>query len=320
MSSYARIKTNDRNFPALPIRVASKSNEIASHSGNKSLRVKHFFSSDNRYVAPFVDTQSQSLLVYENILNNSTTNEYITGAGSADAKYISRQITLGNDLDAEDLKVFVNAYKPAGTDVKVYAKAVNQVDEVGFDKGTWSELQVTDNGDKVSSSENRSDVIEYTFEFKDAPASTVQTGTVTFTNATTTVTGSGTNFDGDFAVGDLVKINNPPFDANTNYQISMVESIASDTSMTLADTIAIGDESDGRQIFKVDAADKNTIFRDPQSGVESDDVPAFVSTYYNANNEKLRGYKYLAIKIIMTGTSTSLAPYIQDYRALAVSI
>ena len=320
MSSYSRIKTNDRNFPALPIRVASKSNEIASHSGNKSLKVKHFFSSDNRYVAPFVDTQSQSLLVYENILNNSTTNEYITGAGSADAKYISRQITLGNDLDAEDLKVFVNAYKPAGTDVKVYAKAVNQVDEVGFDKGTWSELQVTENGDKVSSSENRSDVIEYTFEFKDAPASTVQTGTVTFTNATTTVTGSGTNFDGDFAVGDLVKINNPPFDANTNYQISMVESIASDTSMTLADTIAIGDESDGRQIFKVDAADKNTIFRDPQSGIESDDVPAFISTYYNANNEKLRGYKYLAIKIVMTGTSTSLAPYIQDYRALAVSI
>ena len=71
---------------------------------------------------------------------------------------------------------------------------------------TWSELQVTENGDKVSSSENRSDVIEYTFEFKDAPASTVQTGTVTFTNATTTVTGSGTNFDVDFAVGDLVKI------------------------------------------------------------------------------------------------------------------
>ena len=100
----------------------------------------------------------------------------------------------------------------------------------------------------------------------------------------------------------------------------MVESIASDTEMVLADTIAIGDENDGRQIFKVDAADKNTIFRDPQSGVESDDVPAFVSTYYNANNEKLRGYKYLAIKIIMTGTSTSLAPYIQDYRALAVSI
>ena len=67
--------------------------------------------------------------------------------------------------------------------------------------------------------------------------------------------------------------------------------------------------------------DKNTIFRDPQSNAEDTvNIPQFIATYYNKNNEKLRGYKYLAIKIIMTGTSTSLAPYIQDYRALAVSI
>jgi len=146
-------------------------------------------------------------------------------------------------------------------------------------------------------------------------------GTVTFSNASTTVTGDGTNFDGDFAVGDLVKINNPPFDANTNYQISMVESIASDTSMTLADELVLGDETDGREIFKVDSAAKNTIFRDPQSNAEdSVNIPQFISTYYNKNNEKMRGYKYLAIKIVMTGTSTSLAPYIQDYRAMAVSI
>ena len=331
LTSYKRIRTNDRNFPAQAIKIASKSNEIVNHSGAKSLRVKHIFSSDNLYASPFVDMQSQSLLVYENVINNDTTNEHLTGQGSAAAKYVSRQITLGEGLDAEDLKVFVNAYKPSGTDIKVYAKAINQADEIGFDDGVWSQLQIVDNKDKISSSENRGDVVEYTFEFNDAPASTVQTGTVTFSNASTTVTGDGTNFqgsnngigtnDGDFAVGDLVKINNPPFDANTNYQISMVESIASNTSMTLADELVLGDETDGRQIFKVDSAAKNTIFRDPQSNAEDTvNIPQFISTYYNKNNEKMRGYKYLAIKIVMTGTSTSLAPYIQDYRALAVSI
>ena len=330
LTGYKRIKTNNRNFPEIPIKIASKSNEITNHSGAKSLAVKHFFSSDNQYTSPFVDTQSQSLLIYENIINNDTTNEHVTGSGSADAKYISRTVTLGEGLDAEDLKVFVNAYKPTGTNIKVYAKAVNQADEVGFEKGTWSELQLTENADRISSSENRGDVVEYTFEFNDAPASTAQTGTVTFSNASSTVTGSGTNFqgsnngigtnDGDFAVGDLVKINNPPFDANTNYQISMVESIASNTSMTLADDLVLGDETDGRQIFKIDSTAKNTIFRDPQSNAEDDTLPAFIGTYYNSNNEKMRGYKYLAIKIVMTATSTSKAPYIQDYRALAVSI
>ena len=87
--------------------------------------------------------------------------------------------------------------------------------------------------------------------------------------------------------------------------------------MTIADPIAIGDEIDGRQISKVDADAKNTIFRDPQpdeSGI------SYLATYYNTNNEKQVGYKYLAIKIVMTGTTTSVAPYIQDYRALAVSL
>ena len=320
LTSYKRIKTNDRNYPHTAIKIASKSNEILNHSGAKSVKVKHIFSSDNLYAAPFVDLQSQSLLIYENVINNVTTNEYITGQGSAAAKYVSRQITLGEGLDAEDLKVFVNAYKPSGTDIKVYAKGINQADEIGFDDGVWSELQAVDNKDKISSSENRADVIEYTFEFKDAPASTVQAGTVRFSNNSADVDGDGTSFT-SLSVGDLVKINNPPFDANTEYQISMIESITDDTNMTLADNLVLGAETDGRQIFKVNAEDKNTIFRDPQSNAEDTvNIPQFIATYYNKNNEKFRGYKYLAIKIIMTGSSTSLAPYIQDYRALAVSI
>ena len=327
VATYKRIKTNDRNYPLEPVKVRSKSNEISGTTINKSLFVKYMFASDNKYTAPFVDMQSQSLKVYENIINNDVTNEHITEGGSAAAKYVSRTVTLGDGLDAEDIKVFVNAYKPINTDIKVYAKAISQSDEVGFSDGVWSELQRTKNTNKVSSNENRNDVIEYGFEFKDAPASTLKAGSITFSNNSTTITGTGSNFqgsnngvgttDGDFKVGDLVKIDNPPFDANTNFQISMVTAIASNTSMTIADPIAIGDEIDGRQISKVDADAKNTIFRDPQpdeSGI------SYLATYYNTNNEKQVGYKYLAIKIVMTGTTTSVAPYIQDYRALAVSL
>ncbi|NCV18668.1 MAG: hypothetical protein EBW42_07850 [Rhodobacterales bacterium] len=265
-------------------------------------------------MAPYVDLQSQSLLVYENIINNDTTNEHLSNKGSADAKYVSRTVTLGDGLDAEDIKVFVNAYKPQGTDVKVYAKVLNQADEVEFNKGTWSELQKVKNKNKVSSSQNRKDVIEYSYEFKDAPSATVQTGSIAFTNGSPTITGTGTLFDSEFEAGDLVKIDNPPFDANTNYQISMVSSIASNTSMTLADNISIGTELQGRLISKVDASDKNQVFRDPQNDTQ------FIATYYNTNNEKFEGYKYLAIKIVLTSDSKTKTPYCKDFRALAVSL
>ncbi len=329
-SVFERIKTNDRNYLNTPIKVMSKSNEISGETITKSLTIRHNLSSDNRFVHPFVDLQSQSILMYENVINNLTTNEHITDEGSAEAKYVSRIITLGEGLDAEDIKVFVNAYKPSGTDIKVYAKAVNQADDLGFDKGTWSELDMTKNKDKISSIENRKDIIEYGFEFKDAPASEKKNGFITFSNNSTTITGSGTEFVGnthangdvntpaDFAVGDLIKINQPPFDANTNYQVSMVTAIANNTSLTIGDTISIGTENTGREVFRVTDESKNQVFRDPESDVINS-VPN-LATYYNTNNEKFVGYKYLAIKIVLLSNSTSIAPYCQDYRALAVSV
>jgi len=324
ISNFERIKTNDRNYLATPLKIKSKSNEISGTSITKSMTVRHNLSSDNVFTHPFVDLQSQSILMYENVINNSTTNEHLTDQGAAEAKYVSRIITLGEGLDAEDIKVFVNAYKPSGTDIKVYAKAVNQADDLGFDKGVWSELQMTKNKDKISSVENRRDIIEYGFEFKDAPASEKKTGSITFSNNSTAIVGVGTNFEGnntvsgDFAVGDLVKINTPPFDANTNYQVSMVTAIASNTSMTIGDTISIGDEATGREIFRVTDEAKNQIFRDPESDVIAN--TSNLATYYNTNNEKFVGYKYLAIKIVLLSNSTSKAPYCQDYRAIAVSL
>lgn len=314
LTSRVRINSNDRNFLSTPLVVKSKSNEISGTTINKSIQIDHTLTSESKFMAPYVDLQSQSLLVYENIINNDTTNEHLSGKGLADAKYVSRTVTLGDGLDAEDIKVFVNAYKPQGTDVKVYAKVLNQADETEFNKGTWSELQKVKNKNKISSSQNRKDVIEYSYEFKDAPSATVQTGSIAFTNGSPTITGTGTLFDSEFEAGDLVKIDNPPFDANTNYQISMVSSIASNTSMTLADNILIGTELLGRSISKVDSSDKNQVFRDPQNDTQ------FIATYYNTNNEKFEGFKYVAIKIVLTSDSKTKTPYCKDFRALAVSL
>ena len=83
--------------------------------------------------------------------------------------------------------------------------------------------------------------------------------------------------------------------------------------------IVVGDEPDfddpqGTAIQKVTEEYKNQVFRDPKAPT------AFEATYYNQDDMKYIGYKYLAIKIVLTATSTALNPYIQDYRAIAVSL
>ena len=218
---------------------------------------------------------------------------------------------MAEGLDAEDIKIFLSAYKPANTDVHVYAKILNSEDAQSFDEKDWSLLQRTGvNKNKISSGVDRQDVIEYNFELVDTPETTVIAGKAIIDgNSNTTITGEGTSYT-DLAVGDRVKIMNLDDDVNPDYTISTVTAITSDTEITIADQA--GFSSLGAVISKVDSTDLNQAFRDPRQEYEV--------VYYNSDNQKFVGYKYLAIKIVMTSDSTAISPYIQDYRAIAVSL
>lgn len=313
LDTFRVIPHNDRTYPIVPIKVMSKSNEILNNSGNKSFRMRHELDTINLNTSPAIDLQSQSVFVYENIINNSTTNEYLGESGEASAKYVSRILTLADDLSAEDLKCYIRAYKPAGTNITVYAKVINEADTSSARDTHWSLLQEVDpNRGKFSSSVDRGDIIEYTYEFLDTPQSTKKGGTVTITSGSTTVTGSGTTFTSDYAVGDLIKITQGG-DNSVDYQISKITAIASDTSLTIADdaafTLPLGEAH-----YRVNDEYKRQVFRDPNADTN------FMATYYNAEGEKFVGYSTLQIKIVMTSTSTALAPTLSDFRAIAVSL
>ena len=302
---------NDRTYPKRSVKIMSKANEIVNNSGNKSVRVTHNLYSKIPTLSPTIDLQSQQLIVYENIINNDNTNEHAGVTGSATAKYISRRIELADTLDAEDIKVYLNAYRPSGTNIDVYAKILNQADTTSFEDTKWSKLQASQNGNVLSSSVDRSDVVEYTYEFADTPEATLKDGFVQVTSGSATVTGTGTTFSSDYAAGDLIKIINAS--ETTDYQISKVAAVANNTSLTLEDTASFSITT-GRPHYKVNSEYVNQGFRDPQASTD------YTVTYYNSNGEKFEGYKYLAIKIVMRSDSTSKSPYVKDYRAIAVSL
>lgn len=309
-SAFDQVKHADTNFPEESIKIMSKSNEIKNNSGNKSVVVSHTIATKNRSLSPMIDFQAQGIKIFENSINNSSTDEYKTFKGESLAKYVSRTITLAQDLDAEDLKVFVNAYSPTGTEVKAYAKLLNEADTTAIDDAYWSELVCTANKNARSSDVDRNDVIEYTYELKDTPIATAQTGQIITTATSTTVTGSGTDFANEYAVGDLIKIVN--LDDEFDYQVNTVTAIASATSMTLAE--AMDFTIQGTTHSKLTAQGKVTAFRDPKAPID------YQATYYNDNGEKFIGFKRLAIKLVMLSDDNTKTPAIKDYRAIALSL
>lgn len=168
---------------------SAESNTSLSSSSMKdgSLEVKFSFVSQNRYASPVFDTSRISATVVETLLNDVSTNEANTvSGGDSRAKYITRKVVLAEGQDAEDLKVYVDAYAPPGTNVKVYFKVVHREDSDTFSQARWMEMERLTASTEVSSSEEKNDFRELEFGVIDYPTGAGQYHSGLFANTTPT--------------------------------------------------------------------------------------------------------------------------------------
>jgi hypothetical protein len=88
-------------------------------------------------------------------------SELNPSSGPAIAKYVSKKVTLRPGFDAGDLRVWVSAYKPIGTNIKVYYKIRNSLDPVPFEKQPY--VMMNQQTPSTVKSLNENDTIEYEF-------------------------------------------------------------------------------------------------------------------------------------------------------------
>ena len=174
-ASYFDINVNDDTEFTAPRFILSRSMESnTSISGStmgasRSGEVKATLTSTSRYSSPALDVKRISAITVENLINNDTTGEANTiSGGNAKAKYITKKVTLADGQDAEDIRVYVSAYRPPGSNISVYYKILHREDSDTFDKARWipmsftTEAGFTSSG-AFSSSEIIDDFKEYTF-------------------------------------------------------------------------------------------------------------------------------------------------------------
>jgi len=141
----------------------SYSNENTILASNSSLQLQAILTATNEYIAPVIKLDSSQLVLVTNHINANTSGE--TGRdGAAVAKYVSRIVSLADGQDAEDIKVYVDAYKPKNTGMIVYGKFQASEDFTDFDNLPWIELtQITPLG-VYSDPKNLNDFREFEFQ------------------------------------------------------------------------------------------------------------------------------------------------------------
>lgn len=189
--SFVNINPNENYSFTEEKSLFSRTNEVASHSNNRTNQVQVTFRSTSDYVSPVMDIGKTQAFIIDNIINSNTLNETSASGGKLYNKYISKTITLAERQDAEDLRVILTAYRPPTTDVRVWVRLLHAEDGTNFALRPWVEMEKMDDADGIySSSANKNDFIEYSYKFPDSSL-TGSSGEVQYRNLANTATFTG---------------------------------------------------------------------------------------------------------------------------------
>ena len=113
-----------------------------------------------------------------NMLSANTSH---SRGGNLTAKYISRRVTLEEGFDASDIKVYLNAYKPRGSNIYIYYKVLSAEDNENFDDKPYVLMEQETSAGLFSLNED--DFKQYTYKTVDEKINyTSNDGTTVFTN------------------------------------------------------------------------------------------------------------------------------------------
>lgn len=245
-----------------------------------------------------------------------------TRYGISKNKYVSKYMVLADGMEAEDFKVYLTSYRPVGTEIDVYARFISGDDGEEMNRKEWTQLTLSDNPNIYSDPLRPTDYKEYTYVVPKAPPSTTLAGRGT-TAGTTTLTGLSTTFQTDLVVGDVIKLVGgdgttgagvPVYGDTQNYHIVTVTAIASQTSLTIDQAIG---SNVGWIIQKVTQPRAAFLYNKT--------TPQYILTYHGASGDgtvtaQYRGFKYVALKIVLRSTSSQVVPVVRDTRALSLMV
>ena len=143
----------------------SKEVELFGESGFSS-NARVTMSTTSEYLSPVVDMSRANSVYIHNLVNADVSGEDEPSNGNLTNKYISKVITLDDGQDAEDLNVFLSAYRPPSktsveNDIRVWMRVKHAEDPAPFSTRPWMEM--ISNNDTFSSSDNEFDFIAISY-------------------------------------------------------------------------------------------------------------------------------------------------------------
>lgn len=273
----------------------------------------------NSFSVPYINTGQLDFYFYQNDINETITEtrtiglvsvtDYDTETGKnglGKSKYISKKVDFAADRNAEDLVVYVQGYRPVGTEIKVYAKIHNSADKETFDDKAWTPLDLKNNTDKFSSDDPK-DIWEYTYGFPQYPDIQYGLSGAFTTGASSNTILTSVSQASLLTTGDLIRLYDPLFP--DNHEVFPVSS-ANSTAIVLfkpIDNVSL--------VSKEVSIDKLKYRNIAWNNIANDNKVRYVGTAYTEYD----AYKSFQIKIVLLSNSTYVIPKVEQIQVIGAS-
>lgn len=287
-------------------------------TGKKSAVVNVNFSvavsEQNRFSVPYINTGELDFFFYQNDINNTYAEtrggitDYDTEVarnGLAKTKYLSKKISFGEGKYAEDLVIYLTGYRPAGTQIKVYARLHNSADKEAFDDKAWTPLEIKNNIDRFST-EDPKDMWEYTYGLPQYPTVHAELSgnflTTLNSNSITTTADQTSNI----TAGDLIRVYSVLTPSNHEvFPVAGANTTAIQLFKPVSNNNVVGDV--GVEKLKY----KNVAW----NNIANDNVARYVTSSYT----EFDTYNTMQIKVVLLSENTYNVPKVEQIQVIGVS-
>jgi len=331
-------KTNVVEYKAY---CSSRSNEVSNPAflnNDKSVNFYLLFDTDNPFLTPVLDEEDMLFHATSVYADANYTDEELPGKGKSAAKYIGRDVSLAKGVVAEDIKVYLTAHRPAGTDLQVYVSFYNDNDGDIKDNKLWTRLKNVSPDNLFSAVDNENDLVELEYDLSYYPLSSYDntvsgravTGTFTInfngkdSYAARTLIGTSGFINDVVSPGNLVRIYNPLFPDQS--VISEVEGVYENRIRITRDInyyVNGNSEQDAINLKLASFASGGLVVEvlDYPGTAFKDYLNSGKLTYHSSELSVVEGYTAFKVKIILVSDSTTgYYPSVSDVRAIALSV
>jgi hypothetical protein len=279
--------------------------------GNSSFLALYDVETSN--TSQFATFTANSTSTITSVANGSATvtdvrqfNEALDNGLPIVSRYISKTVVLAEGQDSEDMVVFLTAYRPRGTNIKVYAKLLNAADSDPFDDKSWTPMYDT-SPSLFSSIANRDDYVELRYELPQTVA--VHTADIVVNTTSDIITFTNSRTTQDFTAGMFVYVT----DASTQtFAVRRVLSVPNTSALIVRSNLTF-DSSNAAIGYIPDSLVQCNAFR-------YTDNSGIVRYVCSSSESVYDGFKIFAVKIVLTSDTTQIVPRVADMRTLALQI